>query len=374
MISKRFIILCLFVILSLIVSLLIFKPKQKILIGFVADFSAKSSDLGMQSRNGAQMAVDKINEKGGLWGHELELIVKDNKNDRDQTRAVVQELILNEVPVIIGPHLSRLADIFIDESSGEDVIVISPVVSTDQVIGFDDNFLRINTSASIDGRTLATAIIARGDRSIALLWSELNNEYTESVINGVRSELIKHDIDIVYENSITGKDSYSEIVQDLVEIKTDAVVFSAISMDTSAITQLYAKEAPTPNLYSCQWSKATSIISHGGKTVEGMILIGEYVNVPPDVKSLEFEEEYIGKFSIFPNFASIYAYESVQLFAEGVNQAGRNWDVESVKNSILNLKAFNGVAGTFELDNNGDAVREKSLFIIKNNTYVPYFP
>ena len=49
-------------------------------IGFSGTLKGKYSDLGVQGRNGALLAVEEINDAGGLDGRKLELLVRDDLN------------------------------------------------------------------------------------------------------------------------------------------------------------------------------------------------------------------------------------------------------------------------------------------------------
>lgn len=350
----------------------IFRQEKTIPIGFIADFSAKSSNLGTLSRNGTLMAIDEINSRGGLWGRKLELISKDNGSNINQSRLIVQEFIDDNVILIIGPHLSRQANVLMEESKGKDLLVISPVVSTDNAVGIDDNFFRMNSSASDDGKTLASAVIDREDKNIAILWSHTNLEYTDYVVQGLKSELKKNNVNILYEKEFSGKEDFADIVDNLLQLDLDGIVISSISKDTASIVQLYAKNGELPHLYSCQWSMATDILSFGGKTVEDMILVGTYINFIPEPAEIEFEKKYHDLFATEPNFASVYAYETIMMFAEAVKQAGRNWDIKEIKEEIIKIRKFDGVSGEVEIDKYGDVKRKKSLYIIKNNAYELY--
>ena len=55
-------------------------------IGLLADLSGPSALSDSHTVNGAQMAVDEINARGGIHGQMLKLVVED---DRDQNQAGV---------------------------------------------------------------------------------------------------------------------------------------------------------------------------------------------------------------------------------------------------------------------------------------------
>lgn len=64
-----------------------------ILIGLIIPLTGGSSDMGNSARIGAQVAVDEINEFGGMLGRRIELVVRDDKASPDEGLKHAQELV-----------------------------------------------------------------------------------------------------------------------------------------------------------------------------------------------------------------------------------------------------------------------------------------
>jgi len=81
-------------------------------IGFCADLSGGYSSYDTPIRDGAQFAVDEINAAGGVNGTQLELIVKDNKNDKALAIQTTQELLDDGIQYLIATtadHVTAIA-------------------------------------------------------------------------------------------------------------------------------------------------------------------------------------------------------------------------------------------------------------------------
>lgn len=81
-------------------------------IGFCADLSGGYSSYDTPIREGAQFAVDEINAAGGVEGMQLELIVKDNKNDKALAIQTTQELLDDGIQYLIATtadHVTAIA-------------------------------------------------------------------------------------------------------------------------------------------------------------------------------------------------------------------------------------------------------------------------
>ena len=105
---KVFCLLCAFSMLVLTGSVVLAGDKKPVKIGVVLPMSGGLELFGQQGIQGAQMAVDEINEAGGvLGGHKFELIIEDNKTDPKTSAEKTKKLIMRDkVDAILGPITS----------------------------------------------------------------------------------------------------------------------------------------------------------------------------------------------------------------------------------------------------------------------------
>ena len=79
------------------------QTKDPIKVGLIQPLSGPIAAAGSYITNGAKIAADRINARGGVLGRPLELVIEDNKSDPAETRNAAEKLIVRDkVPVIIG--------------------------------------------------------------------------------------------------------------------------------------------------------------------------------------------------------------------------------------------------------------------------------
>ena len=79
------------------------QTKTPIKVGLIQPLSGPVAASGSYITNGARIATDRVNAKGGVLGRPLELVIEDNKSDPAETRNAAEKLIVRDkVPVIIG--------------------------------------------------------------------------------------------------------------------------------------------------------------------------------------------------------------------------------------------------------------------------------
>ena len=77
--------------------------QQTIKIGVIQPLTGPFAASGNYVANGARIAMDEINAKGGVIGQKIELVIEDNKSNPTEAAAVAEKLIVRDkVPVMMG--------------------------------------------------------------------------------------------------------------------------------------------------------------------------------------------------------------------------------------------------------------------------------
>jgi branched-chain amino acid transport system substrate-binding protein len=72
-------------------------------VGVIQPLTGAFAASGNYVANGAKIAADEINAKGGILGKKLELVIEDNKSNPTEAAAVAEKLIVRDkVPVMMG--------------------------------------------------------------------------------------------------------------------------------------------------------------------------------------------------------------------------------------------------------------------------------
>ena len=82
------------------------QPSGPIKIGFVGAQTGEFAEFGKFTLQGAQLAVEDWNARGGAAGRQIELLVEDDRFDPNQAVTVVQRLIDEGIEGEIGPGAS----------------------------------------------------------------------------------------------------------------------------------------------------------------------------------------------------------------------------------------------------------------------------
>ena len=78
-----------------------------------SDLSSKSSQLGVDARNAAQLYINEVNDTGGINGHPVELVVKDDGSDKNKAVLAHNDFNDEGVNYVIGHLTSDMAQTII---------------------------------------------------------------------------------------------------------------------------------------------------------------------------------------------------------------------------------------------------------------------
>jgi branched-chain amino acid transport system substrate-binding protein len=102
--------------------------KKPILVGFPMILSGGGALFGQPSLTGAQMAVKEINDKGGILGQPIELLVRDCKSTPDEATRVARELIAKEnVAFLVGGLTASQGLALSEVAKTEKILYIAPI-------------------------------------------------------------------------------------------------------------------------------------------------------------------------------------------------------------------------------------------------------
>lgn len=119
-------------------------------IGLVTSLSGLFAAGGSDVRDGAMIAVDKINAAGGIDGHPIELIVEDDGSDVSRAPTSATKLIKqNEVLALAGPLVVALSGSVAAVAEREQMPILMTTASTGDLRGQNYQWVFTNIASDL---------------------------------------------------------------------------------------------------------------------------------------------------------------------------------------------------------------------------------
>jgi branched-chain amino acid transport system substrate-binding protein len=345
---------------------------EPVTIGFVGGLSGRVADLGINGRNGVHLAVDEWNQRGGINGRPVKLLVEDDKQDKDIAIKAVRSLLDQKASVIIGHMTSSMTMATIDLVNKSKAVMISPTTTTDYLTGIDDNFLRVSTTTLSAATKMANYLLGNADIKAVTVIYDLNNKaYTESWLKAFRKafEAGKGTI-LKVETFSSNKDtSLLKTVENSYDEKAQGLVIISNAMDAAMLCQQVRKINWSVQITLSEWASTGSLIELGGEAVEGVYLSQFFDHSSTKPSYISFKSKYQKEFASLPGFAAVNAYDAANAVMTAM--AARK-DAESIKEAILRIATFQGVQGPISIDRYGDADRKTVIGKVSNSTVMVF--
>ncbi|OHD17637.1 MAG: hypothetical protein A2086_08240 [Spirochaetes bacterium GWD1_27_9] len=338
-------------------------------VGFSGCLSGKLSDLGVAARNSVIMAVDEINDVGGINGKKIELIIKDDAQDAETAKKVDQELIDQKVVAIIGHVTSEMSLASIDIVNKNKTVLLSSSSTTNQLTGLDDYFIRIISSDKVQSDRMASySKDVLKANTVSCVYELSNRGFSESWFQNFKKQFENIGGKKTFEHSFTSQDntSYLEIAQTLCADKSDVILIIAGAIDTAMLSQTIRKIDKNVKIISTGWACTEELIKNGGRAVEGIVMPQAFNTMSQNKKYLEFSEKYIKIYKKEANHSATSAYDAAKYLFETLSQLK---DYKKLKDNLIDKK-FDGLQGEIFVDKFGDAVRNQYLITIKDGNFV----
>ncbi|MBT4519955.1 MAG: ABC transporter substrate-binding protein, partial [Halieaceae bacterium] len=216
------------------------EPERALLVGIVGPETGADADYGQAIYRGAQLAVEKLNDTGGIGGQALQLVHYDNAGEAGQTMDIVQHLIDQKVMAIIsaptgwatfGPtHLTNDSDTILISvgsrrriaRSGDYIFQLSLTdeIATDRIIRYSRDQLRFKRFALV---------------------TTSDYDYSLDVAASFKKALGRHGGELVAEadtyDTYTGQHDVEAVVTHILGVagSLDAVIFTGSPAEAAAL-------------------------------------------------------------------------------------------------------------------------------------------
>lgn len=329
-----------------------------------------SAQFGDMKVKAIQLALDEVNEKGGIDGKQVKLIVGDDTGNPKEAPNVAQKFAAdNKILAVIGHWNSSctLAARGIYESAG--IPVITDSVNKAVTDGTTPHVFRISLTDTAQAQHLAKyAYEQMGKRKAAILFTA--NDFGTGLKNDFTTKFTELGGEVVAaETYFEGQSKdFSPQITKIKSQNPDLLFVPGYYVETALIAQQAKAAGLDVPMLGTEGISSDELIKLGGDAVEGIKFTGFF---HPEVEypgTTEFVEAFTAKYNKEPDTYAALAYDSAKVVLEAMAQNGA--DREEIKKYLETVKDFPGVAGPISFKNN-DVERGIIILTVKDGKIVP---
>lgn len=342
------------------------KDSDTIKIGLNLELSGAVAAYGNQEKDGAELAVEEINEAGGIDGKKIELVTKDNKSDTAEAAAVAANLTTKEnVVAIIGPATSGASKAQIPNATKAKVPVITPSGTDDAITVVNDSvqefIFRACFQDSFQGVILANYAMNNLDAKKAVVIGDVSSDYAKGLSKSFKDTFTG---DVVADEKFNQKDKDFKAILTKIKDKDFDFIYLPGYYEEAGLIIKQAREMgiDQPILGADGFSDEKLGDIAGQNNMNDIYYTAHFSEkAPSSDKVKDFIEAFKNKYDKAPSSFNALAYDSVYMLADSIEKAGEA-DSAKITEELASLKDFEGVTGKMSMDKNHNP--EKAAVVI----------
>ncbi len=344
-------------------------------IGAIIPITGDNKDIGISIKQGAMLAIDEINENGGINNGEeyrINLVVANDESKSQYADYAYESLKKDGTNAVIGLIDNEECDMLSKKFVKDEVVALS--TSQNASNAEYDNVFTLCNSDKKTAKELAKFIYEKKScKNVGIIYSN-TDDYT-SISEAFTSAFEKNEGEILFNSCCYEEDMKTscmdKIIETLGENKPDAILILANPKETASI----CNKLKRANIDSCIVASKSSygIIEaiDDNTIIEGVNLYVDYYKESEEKRVKKFTEKYKEKYRVYPNNYAAYAYDSIYMIVNTIKNSGeKDINKVSIAEKIVDLK-YDGVTGTeMSFDENGYVSKEDIFIYVKNAQYV----
>lgn len=343
-------------------------------IGLAAPLTGPQAHIGIDIRNGAQLAVDDLNAAGTEIGGKkvrFELIAEDDEANPTKATTVAQKLVDSKVVAVVG-HFNSGASIPASKIySDGGVTQISPSSTNPKYTqqGFKTTF-RVVAHDDQQGPTLARfALNTLKAKSIAVI--DDSTAYGQGLADAFEATVKAAGATIVAREHTTDKDTdFNAILTKIKGRNPDLIMFGGIDPQAGPMVKQMTALGIKAKFIGGDGMQTPNFIKLAGGAAEGAMasMPGLPKEQMPGGKN--FMEKYKAKFNVEVELFAPMAYDAVMVFADTMKRAGSTDPAQLL--AEVGKTSYQGVIGPIAFDEKGDLKNGPiTVYVVKSDKWEP---
>jgi len=325
---------------------------------------------------GSRGYFQKINEKGGVNGRKIDLVIEDDAYSAARTVPATRKLVeqdnvfaifqaLGPAHAAVVPYLKKkkVPDLFISE--GSKVFTNNPL-SFRGILPWD-----------ADGRAMATLVSKRyPGKTVGILFE--NDDVGKEQLEGAKGVLASTNKIVVEQSYDPGATQADTQLQNLVNAKPDVVLLFSVPNITAITVKQGAEKNFKPVWVSSFINAIPELILLAGNASEGLIA-GAFYKLPSfDEASPSLKEHQSMLDKYYPGtkagIMTVHGQAMAEMFVEALRRAPKELTRTNLVSAVESIKDFTCSVCLFPTSlsaSNHDVITKETFLVVKGGKYTP---
>lgn len=362
-------------------------------IGGIGPATGGAAVYGIAVRNGIQIAVDEINEAGGINGVQIEYNYQDDEHNEEKAVNAYNTLKDWGMNVLIGTvtsgpcvavtALSSQDNMFQLTPSGSSTAIIeSNIVDPNaEVLEYDANVFQVCFVDPNQGVGSAQYIGANAVAQKVAVIYDSSDIYSGGIYEKFREEAANQPFEIVAETSFTADSAtdFSVQLQQAKDAGAELVFLPIYYQEASLILTQADTMDYHPIFFGCDGLDGIlAVDGFDTELAEGVVLLTPFVADAEDERTQAFVNTYQEKYGEIPNQFAADAYDAVYIIKEAIEASGAapadgySAICDKLAEAMTTI-TYDGLTGDgMTWSASGEVAKDPKAMVIENGVYTNF--
>jgi len=344
-------------------------------IGASVSQTGAFANLGQNQLRGIQLCVKQVNEKGGVLGRKLELLVEDDQSQAPVAVGIYEKLITQDkVDAILGPYSSPITEAVANVSEKYRMPMVAPNAATTSIFRKGRKFVfMMHSAAEVYLEGLIDIAAKRGLKTVAVLNED--TLFPKATAQGTVELAKKRGLQVVLAESYPkGTTDFTALLRKVAAAKPDVIAAATYFNDAVAITRGLKTLDINPKLFGVTvggdvpkfyetLGRDAEFVYGGSQWVAELVTLRAGGLIPIARQYPGAAELVEAHSKEFPgaglSYHTVAGYGACQIFLDAVRRAG-SLDGGRIREAILKFDTHTAY-GAFKVDEGGFQTAHKMV-------------
>ncbi len=346
-------------------------------IGGIGPMTGAAAVYGNAVMNSIQIAVDEINEAGGINGFQVEFNPQDDEHDAEKSVNAYNTLKDWGMDVLLGTVTSAPCIAVEAEAANDNMFLLTPSATAVESI-FGENAFRVCFADPAQGTASAKYI---GENKLAekvAVIYDSSDVYSAGIYGAFQAEAQNQPFEIVAAEAFTAdsKTDFSVQLQKAKDAGADMVFVPFYYNEIALVLKQASDMGFAPKWFGVDGMDGIlSLEGFDTSLAEGVTLLTPFSATAEDEKTQSFVNKYKEQFGEVPNQFGADAYDGMYILKAALEQAEATPDMDTselcdLMKAAMQEITFDGITGqgiTWGAD--GEPVKDPIVAVIKDGAY-----
>lgn len=350
---------------------------QTLKIGLIVSLTGNYAPLGSEDKKSVELAAQQLNDAGGLLGRKVEVVVRDDKSQPEQSVLSFNELKSNGVAAVIGSPFSNSALATIPQVDRAKIPYVSLTPADEQINPVHPYVFVVPATSATYADRILQYYQAQKITKVAVA-HDSRSSYANAGAKGMAAKAAGHGVTIVTDAEFqTSTTEFGAVINNLKKSGAQAITVWATGAPAVAFAKQYAAAGPSlPLMFtgaqaSTLWLKPAGPAAEGVFVASSIAVVGDALPAGPQKNAIDaMAKPFTTQYGYPPPQFAADGYTGFQLLAEAVRKAGGT-DAAKIQAAFegLSLTTPNGTYHYSATDHAGLSADYISINVVKGGAF-----